>query len=141
MDPPNNELEATRKVADKYAEGCHTGNIALLRSIFYSQEMMYGVSGENVVVTPIEGLYAYLEANEPSQETGEPHQCFVTGIYYEAGADVADLVQESAYRNDYANYFQLVKVDGNWLIMSKSYSAIPTRQQVPAVEAKALHAS
>ena len=141
MNPRNKELEAIRDVANKYAEGCHTGDIALLRSIFHPQAMMYGVSGDNVVITPIEGLYAYLEANEPPQKTGEPHQCFITEIRYEAGAAVVELVQESAYGNDYTNYFQLLKVEGNWLIMSKSYSAIPTRRQVPAEEAMALHAS
>ena len=141
MNPRNTELDAIRKVADKYAVGCQTGNIALLRTIFHPQAMMYGVSGEAVIVTPIEGLYAYLEANEPPEKTGEPHQCFITEIRCQAGAAVVEMVQEAAYGNDYTNYFQLLKVEGKWLIVSKSYSATPTKQDIPAEQDMALHAS
>ena len=136
MNPRNTELEAIRKVADNYAEGCQTGNIALLRTAFHPQAMMYGVSGEDVVVTPIEGLYAYLEANEPPAKTGEPHQCFITDIRHQNGAAVVEMVQESAYGNDYTNYFQLLKIEGKWLIVSKSYSATESVQQAAAKKEK-----
>lgn len=82
MNPRNAELEATRKVVGKYADGIHTGNIALLREAFHPQAMMYGSSGENALVIGIEGLYALVEANEPPSNTGEPHQCFVSAIQY-----------------------------------------------------------
>ncbi|RYY22367.1 MAG: hypothetical protein EOO04_15920 [Chitinophagaceae bacterium] len=135
MNPRNTELAAIRQVVDKYAEGCHTGNIALLRSIFHPQAMMYGAGGDNVLMTPIEGLYAYIEANEPPQKTGEPHQNMVTSIRYEGNAAVVETVQEAAYGNDYTNFFQLLKIEGQWLIVSKSYNAVPTKkEQQPITE-------
>jgi hypothetical protein len=131
----NTELPAIKQVAEKYAEGCHTGNIALLRSIFHPQAMMYGVSGDNVVMTPIEGLYAYIEANEPPQRTGEPHQNFVSSVRCEGNAAVVETVQEAAYGNDYVNFFQLLKIEGRWLIVSKSYNAVPSKkEQQPLTE-------
>lgn len=141
MNPRNKELEAIRSVLNKYAEGCHTGNIALIRTAFHPQAMMYGVSGENVVITPIEGLYAYLEANEPPQKTGENHQSFITDIRVESGAAVAETVQESAYGNDYTNYFQLLKINGEWLIVSKSYNAVATKKEVVSEDRLALQES
>ena len=140
MNPRNKELESIRQVANKYVEGCHTGDIALLRSAFHPQAMMYGVSGENLVVAPIEGLYAYLEANEPPAKTGEPHECFISDIRYEGGAALVEIVQESCFGNDYTNYFQLLKIAGEWLIVSKSYSATPSNQQVGAKKAMEMEA-
>jgi len=133
MNPRNTELAAIRQVADKYAEGCHTGNVALLRSIFHPQAMMYGAGGDNVLMTPIEGLYAYIEANEPPQKTGEPHQNIVTSIRYEGNAAVVETVQESAYGNDYTNFFQLLKIEGQWLIVSKTYNAVTTKKEQPSI--------
>ena len=141
MIPRYSELEAIRKVVNKYAEGCHTGDIALVRSAFHPQAMMYGVSGEKIVITPIEGLYAYLEASEPPQKTGEPHQCFIADIHYEGGAAVAEMVQEAAFGSDYINYFQLLKINGEWLIMSKSYSAVPAKKAIMATDTEMMQES
>ena len=47
-----------------------------------------------------------------------------------------EMVQESAYGNDYTNYFQLLKIEGKWLIVSKSYSATESVQQAAAKKEK-----
>ena len=135
------ELSAIRDVAEKYAEGCQTGNIALLRSIFHPQAMMYGVSGDNVVMTPIEGLYAYIEANDPPQKTGEPHQSIVSAIRVEGNAATVETVQESAFGSDYTNFFQLLKIEGKWMIVSKSYNAVPTKKQEQPLTEMSMQAS
>jgi hypothetical protein len=129
MNARNAELSAITQVVNKYAEGCHTGNIALLREAFHPDAMMYGSSGEQTIVVPIEGLYAFIEANEPPTKTGEPHQCFISSIQYSGNAANVELIQESGYGHDYTNYFQLVKVEGQWLIVSKTYNATPTLKE------------
>ena len=86
MNPRNAELSAITEVINKYAEGCHTGDIALLREAFHPDAMMYGSSGEQTIVTPIEGLYSFIETNEPPAKSGEPHQCFISSIQFEGGA-------------------------------------------------------
>jgi hypothetical protein len=141
MNPRNAELAAITRVINKYAEGCQTGNIALLREAFHPQAMMYGSSGEQTIVAPIDGLYAFVEANEPPSKTGEPHQCFITSIQYNGGAANVEMIQESGYGHDYTNYFQLVKVDEQWLIVSKTYNATPTQKENAAEPKLAFHAS
>ena len=140
MNPRNAELSAITEVINKYAEGCHTGDIALLREAFHPDAMMYGSSGEQTIVRAIEGLYSFIEANEPPAKSGEPHQCFISSIQFEGGAANVEMIQESGYGHDYTNYFQLVKIDGNWLIVSKTYNAVPTPKEI--IEEKlAFHAS
>jgi hypothetical protein len=141
MNSRNAEFSAITEVINKYAEGCHNGDIALLREAFHPNAMMYGSSGEQTIVAPIEGLYSFIEASEPPVKTGEPHQCFISSIQYEGGAANVEMIQESGYGHDYTNYFQLVKVEGNWLIVSKTYNAIPTPKETIVEERLALHAS
>lgn len=141
MNPRNAELTAITNVVNKYAEGCHTGNISLLREAFHPQAMMYGSSGDQTIVAPIEGLYAYIEANEPPAKTGEPHQCIISSIHYNGHAANVETIQESCYGNDYTNYFQLLKVDGQWQIMSKTYNATPIQKEKTDEEKLVFHAS
>lgn len=126
MNQRNAELEAICKIANLYVEGIHTGNIEILRSAFHPKAMMYGCSGDTVAIAEIEGLYAYVSANESPSKTGEPHKCFISDVHYAGNAALVEMVQESAFGNDYTNYFQLLKIEGNWIIVSKSYNATPT---------------
>ena len=141
MNPRNKELTAIATIVNKYAEGCQTGNIALLREAFHPQAMMYGSSDDQHIIAPIEGLYAYVEANEPPAKTGEPHQCFITTIQYNGNAANVEMIQESGYGHDYTNYFQLLKVEGQWLIVSKTYNATPTAKEVVSKESLAFQTS
>ena len=141
MNSRNAELSAISEVINKYAEGCHTGNIALLREAFHPNAMMYGSSGEQTIVTPIEGLYSFIEANEPPVKTGEQHQCFISSIQYQGGAANVEMIQEAGYGHDYTNYFQLIKIDGNWMIVSKTYNATPSPKELIEEDKLAFHAS
>ena len=134
MNARNAELAAISKVLDKYVQGCQTGNTALLREAFHPQAMMFGSSDDQSIVAPIEGLYAYVEGNDAPDKTGEPHQCFISFIHYDGNAATAELVQEFAYGHHYTNYFQLMKIDGQWLIVSKAYQAFPAKAVVPEKE-------
>ncbi len=123
MNKRNAELQAILATANLYVDGVRTGNVDLLRKAFHPKAMMYGCAGENVTIVDIEGLYAYVAANEPPEKRGEPHQCFITAIDYAGNAAFVEMTEESSHGFDYTNYFQLLKIDGDWVIVSKSYNA------------------
>ena len=123
MNERNTELQSILKTANLYIEGARTGNVEMLRSAFHSKAMMYGISENNTTILEIEGLYSYVAANNPPAKTGEPHQCFITAIHYAGNAAFIEMVEESSYGFDYTNYFQLLKIEGKWLIVSKAYNA------------------
>lgn len=52
-----------------------------------------------------------------------------------------EMVQESGYGHDYINYFQLIKAEGKWLIVSKTYNATPTKKEKVEEEKMAFHSS
>ncbi len=128
MNERNTELQSIKATIDLYVEGLRTGNIELLKKAFHPKAMMYGASPKAVTIVEIDGLYGYVSSNEPPSKTGEPHQCFISSISYDGSAASAEVVEESAYGNDYTNYFTLLKIDGTWVIVSKTYNTFNSRQ-------------
>ena len=125
MNERNTELQAITDTINLYIEGLHTGNIETLKKAFHPKAMMYGISPKAATIVEIEGLYGFVSANEPPSKTGEPHQCFITSIQHAGNAASVEMIEESAYGSDYTNYFQLLKIDGKWVIVSKAYNASP----------------
>ena len=129
MNDKNAELQAITNTMNLYVEGLHTGNIETLKKAFHSKAMMYGASAKAVTIVEIDGLYGFVAANNPPSKSGEPHQCFITSIQYSGNAASVEMIEESAYGSDYTNYFQLLKIDGRWVIVSKTYNGVPSRSK------------
>ena len=125
MSEKNVELQAITDTLSLYVDGLHNGDIATLRKAFHPKAMMYGVSsGVNVMITEIEGLYGFITANSPPAKSGEPHRCIITHIHCDGNAASAEMVEEAAFGNDYTNYFQLLKIDAKWQIVSKTFNGV-----------------
>jgi hypothetical protein len=125
MNEKNAELQAITDTISLYVDGLHTGNTETLKKAFHPKAMMYGISPKAVTIVEIDGLYGFVTANDPPSKTGEPHQCFITSIQHAGNAAAVEMVEESAFGSDYTNYFQLLKIDGKWLIVSKAYNTSP----------------
>lgn len=124
------EFNAICQTVNKYENGVTNCDIELLRSAFHPKAMMYGCSGDNTLIVEIEGLFAYVAAKEAPATTGEQHRCQITKIDVAGDAASVEVVQENCYGVNYVNYFQLLKIEGQWLIVSKAYNATPARQNI-----------
>ena len=122
MNERNAELKAITDTVNLYVEGIHTGNIETLRKAFHPRAMMYGISPKAATIVEIDGLYGFVSANNPPAKTGEAHQCTITSIRHAGDAASVEMIEESAYGSDYTNYFHLLKIDGQWQIVSKTYN-------------------
>lgn len=125
MNERNAELKSIQDTVNLYVQGLQTGNIDTLRKAFHPKAMMYGVSAKVVTIVEIEGLFGFVAANFPPPKSADPHQCYITSIQYAGNAASVEMIEESAYGNDYTNYFQLLKIDGEWVIVSKTYNSNP----------------
>lgn len=132
MNTPIAEFEAVRKTVDKYGEGITRGDIALLRSAFHPKAMMYGCNGDSVMMVEIEGLFSYVASQESPESTGEKHRCHITKVDVQGQVANVEVVQENCYGVNYINYFQLLKVEGQWLIVSKAYDTTVAKQAIQA---------
>ena len=125
MNQCNAELQSIKDTINLYIQGLQTGNIDTLRKAFHAKAMMYGTSNNNITVVEIDGLYQFVSANFPPPSSDDPYQCFITNISYSGNAASVEMVEESAYGSDYTDYFHLLKIEGKWLILSKTYNARP----------------
>ncbi len=117
------ELDQIRKVIDLYIDGVHNGNVESLRQAFHPQSSMYGYKGQDLYVTPIQGLYDYIGSNPSPSKTGESHVCSVTHIHVSGNAASVEMAMDSYHEHDFTDYFQMLKVDGRWWIVSKTFHA------------------
>lgn len=117
------ELQSIRETIQLYIDGVHNGNIELLQQAFHPKAMMYGANPGGANIVEIEGLYSHVSSNPPVGETSKNHQCLITTIRYHGNAGIVEMEETDAYGHDYVNYFQLLKMDGSWVIVSKSYNA------------------
>ena len=68
------ELTSIRKVIDLYIDGVKNGKVESLRQAFHPQSSMYGYVGNDLLVTPISGLYDYITDTTPPAKDGEGYQ-------------------------------------------------------------------
>jgi hypothetical protein len=129
MNEHSDELQSIKDTITLYIDGVHNGDVEMLRKAFHSEAMMYGANPNNITIVKIQGLYDFVSANTPLSQTNEPHQCFITSIQHAGNAASSEMIEESAYGNNYKNYFHLLKIDGTWLIVSKTYNSTPLANQ------------
>jgi hypothetical protein len=125
MNERNTELQLIKDTIMLYVDGVYKADVEMLKKAFHHKAMMYGANDNNITVVEIQGLYDFVSANTALSQTGEPRQCFITSVRHAGNAASVEMVEESAYGNNYTNYFHLLKIDGKWLIVSKTYNSTP----------------
>ena len=119
------ELESIRKVIDLYIDGVRHGKVASLQQAFHPQASMFGWMGSNLFVTPIQGLYDYIASNPAPATSGEPTQFIITAIHVAGNSATVELAMDAYHAHDFYDCFQLLKVEGQWRIVSKLFHADP----------------
>lgn len=122
------ELQSIRKVIDLYIDGVQNGKLESLREAFHPQSSMFGYKGQDLFITPIAGLYDYIGSTTPpalAGEAGKQYTCVITSISVTGHAATVEMVMDSYHEHDFVDYFQLLKVDGRWWIVSKLFHADP----------------
>ena len=122
------ELEAIRKVIGLYEEGVRKGNVDTLKEAFHPKASMFGHKGSDLFVTPIEGLYQYVSSTTPPANAGsegEKFKCTITSISVAGKSASVEVAMDYYHDCQFTDFFQLLKVDGRWWIVSKLFHADP----------------
>jgi len=111
-----------------YIDGVKNGNLESMRQAFHPQASMFGYKGQDLFVTPIQGLYDYITGTTPPAKAGaagEQYTCTITSISVVGHAASVEMAMDGYHEHDFTDYFQLLKVDGRWWIVSKLFHADP----------------
>ena len=123
----NNHAETllVKQVMQNYMDGTFNANIEQLKSAFHPNAVMNGYLGPDcVIATPA----AFIEdiASDPSMASqGDAYHAEIESLRIE-GNVAAVVVSETGFRGSASlvDFFQLIKADGEWKIISKLFTTL-----------------
>jgi hypothetical protein len=117
------EFNAIVEVLNKYSEGGAKADSALMKPAFHERATIFGVENGNLAGGPIQGLYDTIDtAFRPSPEAKAAIvRIDIVGAAASARVDTDNI---SGYR--FTDFFNLLKVDDRWTIVSKIYHTHPS---------------
>ncbi|MGS2719527.1 nuclear transport factor 2 family protein [Paraglaciecola aestuariivivens] len=111
------DIQSIKKVMEIYVEGGKTGDNDILRPIFHELATICGYVGPDLFAGPIEMFYDWHTENGPAKElSAKPPQIDIEGT---AATVRIELDNWTGHR--FSDFFTLVKIDGQWQIMSKIF--------------------
>ena len=117
----NDDAEQIRGLMQIYIEGGRTGSIDHLRPIFHELATICGYVGPDLFAGPIQMFYDWHTDNGPAAE-------LVAGdirIDVEGSAASVRVELDNWTGHRFTDFFTLVKIDGQWQIMSKVFYLHP----------------
>ncbi len=111
------DYESIYAVVSKYVEGCALGSSAVMKPAFYSKAIMHGYLNGALSTGPIQNLYDIVDKLGPAVG----YKVRVDIISVEATVACVHVVLENWHGLTFADLHQLLKVDGEWKIISKVF--------------------
>ena len=116
-----NEIDEITKVMLAYIDGARTGKGAAMKPAFHNDATIFGYVGPDLFGGPIQGLYDWNDQNGPA--TGI--QSRFTSIDVVGTAANVRLDTDNWTGHRFTDFFNLVKIDGQWKIVSKVFYLHP----------------
>lgn len=116
--------QGIREAITCYAEGMRTGDVETLKRGFHGQAILCGYLGDDLIAGPIAELYDWVAANPAPAATGDAFSCDTLAIDV-TGRVATARVRERDHHGAVIDHFHLLKVGGQWSIVSKLWDAEP----------------
>ena len=117
------EHDAIAETVRRYVDGGKSGRGADMNSAFHPGATIYGYIGDELFAGPIQKLFDWNDGNGPA--TGL--QARIAGINIEGTIATARLELDDWTGHRFTDMFTLLKVEGEWKIISKVFYLHPER--------------
>jgi hypothetical protein len=118
MNDPN-EIAAVRQVIEQYVEGSK-GNPEILRAAFHPDARMTGYFGGQLMVGTPDPFFDMVKSAVTS-ESAAAYKAEIRSIEVMGHAATATLVETGFLGSDFTDFFQLIRDDEGWRIISKTF--------------------
>ena len=122
--PSPSDYAAVRRVLDQYIAGSHEADVNLLKTCFHPEAAMSGYLGGTLDVGTPQPFYDELAAATSSKESGEDYQAEIGFIQIAGPVASASIIEDNLLGVNYVNHFHLLRIEGEWRIISKIYTDI-----------------
>ena len=111
------DAKAVAAVMDAYIAGTKNSDVAGLKKIIHPDASMSGYFGPNIMIGTPQPFYDQLEANE----VGPEYAAHVVSVVVTGNTALGRIIEDNLLGLSFVNDFHLIKMDGDWLIISKLY--------------------
>ena len=120
MGTDKTDLELIQQTVQYYFDGLYHSDIEKLKSAFHPNAQVIGYFQGTLLFNSLEQFLGYVKATPAPSESGEINDMRIVSIDMtgnEAVAKVADLYL--GFR--FTDYLSLLKIDGSWVIVNKTF--------------------
>ncbi|HKQ81692.1 MAG TPA: nuclear transport factor 2 family protein [Steroidobacteraceae bacterium] len=117
-----NEQTAVRAVVEEYVAAAGVRDVARLEAIFHPQALMSGYLNDQKMIGSLRPLYDFLRQQQG--DTSGTHRWEIPVIEVTGSIASVTLTEKDFFGMDFTTYFHLVKLDGNWKIVSKLFTTV-----------------
>lgn len=115
------EHEAIVGVVQLYIDGVSKGDAAKLKEAFHEQAWMFGSFGGSREDVPISELIDEV-VSQPADSDGS-YTARITSVEQVGDAATATIEEDGCWGSvSFVDFFSLVKIDGSWKIVSKTFA-------------------
>ncbi len=110
---------------ERYAEAVYRADVETLKQIFHPGAAMCGYLGDKLLIGGPEPFFADLKSRPSMQAEQAPYQWEILDVHT-SGLTASLRLEESGFFGvfSFVNYFHLLKVDGEWKIVSKLFQSV-----------------
>lgn len=110
--------EEVAATIQRYCDGLRDANIEKLKSAFYKNAIMYGLSPDGLLEGSIDNLYKFVERFGGAKDV----RVHIDVLDMTTTTAVVKVTMENdAQGGDFTDYHSLMKLDGRWQVISKLY--------------------
>lgn len=111
------EYDAIIRVIQHYIDGARSGKGAEMKPAFHDDATIFGYVGPDLFAGPIQGLYDWNDENGPAKDI----QSRISHIDIVGTVASVRLESDNWTGHRFTDFFNLLKVDGQWKIMNKVF--------------------
>jgi len=115
------EYDAIAKTVQRYVDGGKSGRGAEMKAAFHPGATIFGYIGADLFGGPIQKFFDWNDQNGPATEL----QARLAGIDIAGTIAAARLELDNWTGHNFTDMFTLLKVDGEWKIISKVFYLHP----------------
>jgi hypothetical protein len=115
------DYDAVVAAVTHYVNGGRTGNSSEMRKAFAEQASFFGYVGPDLVAGPIQLLYDWVDANGAAQDL----ELRFASVDVTGSAASVRLEMDNWQSHRFTDYLSLVKIDGTWKIVNKTFYMHP----------------
>lgn len=111
------DYDAITAVVQHYIDGARSGKGADMKPAFHEEATIYGYVGPDLFAGPIQGLYEWNDENGPAKDI----ESRIVSIDIVGTVASVRLESDNWTGHRYTDFFNLLKLDGQWKIMNKVF--------------------